>query len=59
LRRHFGMELPAILITADRSRRVRDQARAQDVQVLNKPIKPAALRALLMQWRVQRVAAAE
>jgi hypothetical protein len=26
---------------------------------LNKPIKPAALRALLAQWRVLRVAAAE
>jgi hypothetical protein len=25
--------------------------------VLNKPIKPASLRALMMQWRVQRVAA--
>jgi hypothetical protein len=27
--------------------------------VLHKPIKPAALRALLAQWRVLRVAAAE
>jgi hypothetical protein len=26
---------------------------------VNKPIKPAALRALLAQWRIQRVAAAE
>jgi CheY-like chemotaxis protein len=59
LRRRFGMDLPAILITADRSPLVREQARVQDVQVLNKPIKPAALRALLMQWRMQRVAAAE
>ena len=59
LRRRFGAELPAILITADRSPRVRDLARAQDAQVLNKPVKPAALRALMAQWRVQRVAAAE
>ena len=59
LRRRFGVDLPAILITADRSPHVRDEARAQDVQVLNKPIKPAALRALMAQWRVQRVAAAE
>ncbi|MGI8524858.1 MAG: PAS domain-containing hybrid sensor histidine kinase/response regulator [Pseudolabrys sp.] len=59
LRRHFGDELPAILITADRSPRVREQTRAQGIQILHKPIKPAALRALLAQWRVMRVAAAE
>jgi Na+/proline symporter/CheY-like chemotaxis protein len=59
LRRHFGADLPAILITADRSPRVREEARAEGIQVLHKPIKPAALRALLAQWRVLRVAAAE
>ena len=59
LRRRFGADLPAILITADRSPHVREEARANGVQVLNKPVKPAALRALLTQWRVQRVAAAE
>jgi len=58
LRRRCG-EVPAILITADRSPSVRAQARAQGIQVLQKPIKPAALRALLAQWRVLRVAAAE
>jgi len=52
-------DLPAILITADRSPAVREQARAQGIQVLHKPIKPAALRALLAQWRLLRVAAAE
>ena len=57
LRWQLGAELPAILITADRSPRVREDARARDIQVLNKPLKPAALRALLAQWRVQRVAA--
>ena len=59
LRRLFGARLPAILITADRDRNVREQARKCDVPVLNKPIKPAALRALLAQWRVQGAAAAE
>jgi hypothetical protein len=34
-------------------------ARAQSVQVLNTPLKPAALRALLAQWRALRAAAAE
>jgi len=58
LRAQWG-ELPAILITADRSPRVRASARAKQVHVLNKPLKPAALRALLTQWRMQRVIAAE
>ena len=51
LRRRFG-DLPAILITADRSPAVREQARTQGIQILHKPIKPAALRALLAQWRM-------
>jgi len=59
LRSRFSAELPAILITADRSPVVREQARAHGILVLNKPLKPAALRALLAQWRVLRVAAAE
>jgi signal transduction histidine kinase/CheY-like chemotaxis protein len=58
LRERLG-EVPAILITADRSPTVREQARAEGIQALHKPIKPAALRALLAQWRVLRVAAAE
>jgi signal transduction histidine kinase/CheY-like chemotaxis protein len=58
LRKRCGA-LPAILITADRSPAVRERARAEDIQLLNKPVKPAALRALLAQWRVMRVAAAE
>src|SRR5262245_12240418 len=57
LRRRFGADLPAILITADRS--PREDAALHDIRVLNKPVKPASLRALLAQWRVQRIAAAE
>jgi Na+/proline symporter/signal transduction histidine kinase len=59
LRLHYGADLPAILITADRSPAVRETARVQAIQVLHKPLKPAALRAMLAQWRVLRVAAAE
>jgi CheY-like chemotaxis protein len=59
LRLRLHVDLPAILITADRSPRVRAEARAANVQVLHKPIKPAALRAMLTQWRVLRVTAAE
>src|SRR3954452_16271431 len=59
LRWRFGAELPAILITADRSPAVREEARARDIQLLKKPLKPAALRALLAKWGMQRMAAAE
>ena len=55
--RQLGRDLPAILITADRSAHVREEAQAEGAHLLNKPIKPASLRALIMQWRVQRVAA--
>jgi len=57
LRERFGRPVPAILITADRSKLVRDTARQHEVPILNKPIRPAALRALLAQWRMQAVAA--
>jgi Na+/proline symporter/signal transduction histidine kinase/CheY-like chemotaxis protein len=52
-------DIPAILITADRTVAVRERARALGIQVLHKPVKPAALRALLAQWRVLQIAAAE
>lgn len=57
LRWKLGQSLPAVLITADRSKRVRDGARATDMEVLNKPVRPAALRALLAQCRASRAAA--
>ena len=57
LGRQFGRDLPAILITADRSAHVRDEAQVEGAHLLHKPIKPASLRAVIMQWRVQRVAA--
>ena len=57
LRATLGDEMPAALITADRSPQVRDQARSKGIQVMHKPLKPAALRAFLAQWRVSRPAA--
>jgi CheY-like chemotaxis protein len=59
LRARYGEELPAILVTADRSPRLREEARAAQVKMLGKPIRPAALRALLAQWHVRRAVAAE
>ena len=57
LRWKFGANVPAILLTADRTQAVRLEAEAKDIKLLNKPLKPAALRALLAQWRISRVAA--
>jgi len=51
LRHDWGLQLPAILITADRSQDMRSRAAALHVDVLNKPVKPAALRALISQRR--------
>jgi len=59
IRRRFGENIPAILITADRSPHVRTAAREENIAVLNKPVKPASLRALLGQWRTQQMVAAE
>jgi CheY-like chemotaxis protein len=53
LRDEHGKDYSAILVTADRSQLVRDEADAITVTVLHKPLKPAALRALLAQWRAK------
>ncbi len=58
IRRRFGESMPAILITADRSPNVRAAAREENITILNKPVKPASLRALLGQWRTQQMVAA-
>ena len=59
IRSRFGQAIPAILITADRSPHVREAARQSEIAVLNKPVKPASLRALLGQWRTRQMTAAE
>ncbi|WP_274630108.1 PAS domain-containing hybrid sensor histidine kinase/response regulator [Arvimicrobium flavum] len=51
LREIFGPALPAVLITADRSQEVRDAAEAMDMPVINKPVKPAVLRTMMMRAR--------
>lgn len=47
LKQIVGGHLPAILVTADRTNAVRNLAETRGTAVLNKPVKPAALRALL------------
>ncbi|MBA5779137.1 hybrid sensor histidine kinase/response regulator [Stappia sp. F7233] len=56
LRWRFGADLPAILITADRSRAVRAEAEEKDIGLLNKPVKPAMLRAQLSRGRAKAAA---
>jgi CheY-like chemotaxis protein len=47
LRQRFGASIPAILVTADRDRELKRLVLEVDVDLLQKPLKPAALRALL------------
>lgn len=47
LRAHFGMAVPAVMISADRSEALKAELDARAVPLLNKPVKPAQLRALL------------
>ena len=49
LRWRFEGGLPGVLITADRTTGVSEEAAAKNMPVLNKPLKPAALRAVLQQ----------
>ena len=57
LREHFGRGVAAILATADRSPEVRDEAEHEGSVVLNKPLKPAPLRAQLTRYSAMREAA--
>ncbi len=59
LRASYSKDLPAVLLTADRTPEIRRLAEDLGIRVLHKPLKPAALRALLAQWRVARQNAAE
>jgi Na+/proline symporter/signal transduction histidine kinase len=45
---------PCVLVTADRSPALRSLAEQKDVAVLNKPVRPAALRAVLSRGNVRR-----
>jgi Na+/proline symporter/signal transduction histidine kinase len=47
LRRTWARAVPAALVTADRDPTLRLRARARQVELLHKPVKPASLRALL------------
>ena len=57
LRAMAGRPVPAILITADRSRLIQERASERGVQYLRKPVRPAALRAALAQFAARTQAA--
>ncbi len=57
MRAAFGIETPAVLLTADRSNEVRENAARLEVPVVNKPVKPAVLRAVLSRCRKLATAA--
>jgi len=59
LRADLGRRVPAIIVTGDRSPEMRDRAAREDVMVLNKPVKPAPLRAQLTRYTAMREAEAE
>jgi len=59
LRREVRADLPALLLTADRSQEVRAEAERNAIALQNKPARPAALRAYLTQMAGLRSAAAE
>ncbi|MGQ3077872.1 MAG: PAS domain-containing hybrid sensor histidine kinase/response regulator [Allorhizobium sp.] len=52
-------DVPALLITADRSAEVRAEAERHSITLQHKPVRPAALRAFITQVSSQRRAAAE
>jgi len=54
LRHNVGGHLPAALVTADRSPAVRALAEERGIAVVNKPVKPAALRAAISGLANQR-----
>ncbi|MGS7252902.1 PAS domain S-box protein [Pseudomonas sp. SK] len=49
LREHFGSAIPAVIITADRSDQCRRSLHKLGAPLLNKPVKPGKLRAVLSQ----------
>ncbi|MOA63153.1 hypothetical protein D3C78_1887790 [compost metagenome] len=49
LRAHFARDIPAVMITAERSDECRMHLQALKVPLLNKPVRPGKLRAVLSQ----------
>ena len=59
VRARLGVEVPAVIITADNSPEVQGQLREAGVPMLRKPLKAAALRSVVMHFAAGQRAAAE
>jgi Na+/proline symporter/CheY-like chemotaxis protein len=59
LRSRYDRDMAAVLITADRSPAIRERAGGAAMPVINKPVRPAALRAVIARARASRAVAAE
>ncbi len=57
IRTELGFDVPAVVITADRSPEVQELVRVEGLQLLRKPLRPAALRAIMAQSRIRQAAA--
>lgn len=57
LRTVLGADTPAVLITADQSVEIAEDAEKRDVAYMRKPVKPASLRAIIAHAVVHRAAA--
>jgi CheY-like chemotaxis protein len=55
LSEELGARVPTILITADYSEGLREAAQASGYLLLNKPLRPAALRALMSQLLLREI----
>ena len=55
----LGREVPALLVTADRTPDVRAEAERDNILVQNKPVRPASMRAWLTQFSALQREAAE
>jgi signal transduction histidine kinase len=52
IRRHLGVDIPAILLTGHAEVRVRERIGDDDIQILAKPVQPAVLRSVLSAFRL-------
>ncbi|MHA1164147.1 MAG: hybrid sensor histidine kinase/response regulator [Alphaproteobacteria bacterium] len=57
VREELGYDVPAVIITADRSPEVQELIKSRGLQLLRKPLRPAALRAVIAQSRIRQAAA--
>jgi CheY-like chemotaxis protein len=56
---YLGRIVPAIVISADQSEALHEEATRRGHAILAKPVKPAALRALMTRLLIQRAALVE